>query len=734
MRKRKQGAKPLHNGSDQKSSINEMLIKGFALHQKGDLISAAEIYRLILIEQPLHFDALHLSGLIAAKSGQYLNAVDLITRAIAINPANASAFCNLGTVYLNEHKCDLAIQNFTKALNLKPSYEEAFYSRGLAHQRNGQLEDAKRDYQNALLIGPKNIGTLTNLGNVYQRQKKFEEAISCYQSAIDLGLHVAEPYNNIGNLYTQQKRYEEALLVFDRALKINPNYPEALSNKGNALYALRRFEEALSCYNKAITLRVGYAEAHHNRGNLLRELKRFDLAESDYQIALNIKPDYEYLRGNLFGTRMNLCEWNGLITEWGGIKDQIIASQKVISPFMTIPICDSIEIQRRTAEIWVNDKHPPQSMPALEIQPISGRKIRVGYFSADYHEHATMYLIAQLFELHDKSRFETIGFSFGPDRQDSMRARSIAALDQFYDVRDKTDLEIAQLSRDLNVDIAIDLKGFTLDSRAGIFSYRAAPIQVSYLGYPGTMGAEFMDYIIADRVVIPEQFKNLYSEEVAYLPRCYQVNDQKRHISDKVFTRQELGLPDSSFVFCCFNANYKITPLTFDSWANILMKVPDSVLWLFEDCEQSAGNLRKEIILRGIDSKRLIFAKQMPLPEHLARHRLADLFLDTLPCNAHTTTSDALWAGLPVLTCTGEAFAGRVAASLLHAVGMQELVVSNFQDYELLAIELASNSSRLAGIKQKLFAKLKDAELFDSKGFTRDLENLYLDLLAKHIS
>jgi predicted O-linked N-acetylglucosamine transferase (SPINDLY family) len=734
MSKRKKGTQSLLNRIDQKSSTHELLSKGFALHQKGDLISAAETYQLILIAQPLHFDALHLSGLIAAKSGQYANAVDFITRAIAINPTNASAFCNLGTVYLEEYKYDLAIQNFTKALDLRSSYEEAFYSRGLAYQRIGQLEDANRDYQSALLIGPKNIGTLTNLGNVYQLQKKFEDAILCYQSAIDLGLHVAEPFNNLGNLYTEQKRYKEALLDFDRALEIKPNYPEALSNKGNALYALRRFEEALGYYNRAISLRNGYAEAHHNRGNLLRELKRFDLAEVDYRIALNIKPDYEYLRGNLFGTRMNLCEWNGLLTEWRVIEDQIIASRKVISPFMTIPICDSIDIQRRAAEIWVNDKHPPKSMPALEIQPILGRKIRIGYYSADFHEHATMYLMAQLFELHDKSRFEIIGFSFGPDRQDSMRARSIAALDQFYEVRDKTDLEIAQLSRDLSVDIAVDLKGFTLDSRAGIFSYRAAPIQVSYLGYPGTMGAEFMDYIIADRVVIPEQFKNLYSEEVVYLPRCYQVNDQKRHISDKVFTRQEFGLPNSSFVFCCFNANYKITPATFDSWMNILMKVPDSVLWLFEDCEQSARNLRKEAMLRGVDSRRLVFAKQMPLPEHLARHRLADLFLDTLPCNAHTTTSDALWAGLPVLTCAGEAFAGRVAASLLHAVGMQELVVNNFQHYERLAIELASNTSLLAGIRRKLFEKLKDAELFDSKGFTRDLENLYLDLLDQNIS
>jgi protein O-GlcNAc transferase len=711
--------------------VRDLLTQGFGFHQKGDLISASEKYAQILKVEPLHFDALHLSGLIAAKSEQLEIAEALITKAISVNSNNAPAYCNLGNVFLNQGKYDLATRNYSKALSLKPNYEEAFYSRGLAHQRLGDLNKAQQDYQAALLINPKHIGTLTNLGNTYQLQKKYDEAIGWYQLAIDLKLPVAEPFNNRGNLYHEQKRYRDALSDFEKALEINPNYPEALSNKGNSLFALKRYDESLACYNKAIGLKPMYAEAYHNRANLLREVKRYDLAASDYKNALALKPSYEYVRGVLLGTKMNLCEWDGLESEWDAIEQQINNSEKVISPFLALPISDSIQTQRRVAEIWVNEKYPPQPLPQFHLTPISNRKVRIGYFTADFHEHATMYLMAQLFELHDKSRFETIGFSFGPDKQDSMRARAVAALDQFHDVRDKTDSEIAQFARDLGVDIAVDLKGFTIDSRTGIFSYRAAPIQINYLGYPGTMGAKFIDYIIADRKVIPEQLQHLYSEEVVYLPGCYQVNDRKREISQRIFTREEVGLPNEGFVFCCFNANYKITPTTFNVWMRILKSTPGSVLWLYQDSEISAENLHKEAEILGVERSRLIFAKQMPLAEHLARHRLADLFLDTLPCNAHTTTSDALWTGLPVLTCAGQTFASRVAASLLHAVGMPELVMNNYSEYETLAVMLAKDKIELGKYKSRLLDGLKQSPLFDTEKFTKDLEELYLDLMAR---
>jgi predicted O-linked N-acetylglucosamine transferase (SPINDLY family) len=341
-------------------------------------------------------------------------------------------------------------------------------------------------------------------------------------------------------------------------------------------------------------------------------------------------------------------------------------------------------------------------------------------------------LMAELFEKHDKSKFELFAFSFGPDIKDPMRARVEAAFDQFIDVTSMSDKEIAEFSRMLGIDIAIDLKGSTKDHRFGIFSYRAAPVQVSYLGYPGTMGAEYIDYLIADKTLIPEESQKFYTEKIAYMPHSYQVNDRSRVISDRVFTKQEVGLPEEGFVFACFNSNYKITPDVFDVWARILNSVEGSVLWLFEENKTASANLRKEAQKRGLAQERLVFAPKMELSEHLARHKLADLFIDTLPCNAHTTASDALWAGLPVLTCMGESFASRVAASLLNAIEMPELITSSLEEYEELAIDLGNDHQRVQSLKLKLDHNKLTTPLFDSSLFTKDIENLYVKM--SHLS
>jgi predicted O-linked N-acetylglucosamine transferase (SPINDLY family) len=716
-------------GNGQVNLVQELLVKGFGLHQQGDLIAAGEIYAQILKIQPLHFDALHLSGLIAAQSNQLDFASQLITKAISVNSNNSAAHCNLGNVFLNLGFYEQAIESYSTALKLKSNYEEALYSRGLAYQRLSQLDQAEADYTSALNINPKHIGTLTNLGNVLQLQKRYVEAIAIYGKAIDLNLPFAEPFNNRGNLYHEQRRFEEALADFDKALAINPNYPEALSNRANSFFYLKEYDKALEGYAKAILLKPNYAEALHNRGNLYRELKLYELAMADYDLALTIKPDYEYLKGVHFATKMNICDWSNLEDEWRAVCEDIEQAKKTIAPFMVIPISDSADLQRRVAELWVKDKHPAQPIPVFKSKYQEDQKIRVGYFSADFHEHATMYLMAQLFELHDRSKFEIIGFSFGPDKQDSMRQRAVAAFDQFYDVRSKTEKEIAQLSRDLGVDIAIDLKGFTLDARTGVFAYRAAPIQVNYLGYPGTMGAEFMDYIIADHIIIPEHLRGKYSEKVLYLPDCYQVNDQTRQIAKTAYSRQSLGLPENVFIYCSFNANYKITPDVFDSWMKILHHVDGSVLWLLEDNTKAATNLKNEAQKRGIDPRRIIFAQQALLSEHLARQQVADLFLDAWPCNAHTTTSDALWAGLPVLTFPGESFASRVAASLITAIGLPEMIMSSAEEYENTAIYYGQNSKELLDLKERLKANRLNSSLFDSKRFTTNIESLYLELM-----
>ena len=732
MSKKKQSIPAKAPNQKQAISLQGMLVKGFGFHQKGDLISAGEIYAQILNIQPLHFDALHLSGLIAAKSGEYDAAIQLISQAITINRVNPSAYCNIGNVYLNTGKHQLAIENYSKALELKTNYDDAYFSRGLAHQGLNQLDQAISDYENALNINSKNIGAWTNLGNIFKSQKKIDEAVNCYSNAIALNPPNPEPFNNRGNLYHELKWFKQALLDFDHALQLNQNYPEALSNRANSLFALKDYEGALDGYNKAIELKSDYAEAYHNRGNLYRELKQFERAKLDYEKALHFKPDYDYVKGVIFASKMNLCDWGDLKAEWCDLQDAIKRSEKVIAPFLTIPITKSIDIQREVGQIWVKEKCQ-LAEPSLSQSPkkVSSKKITIGYFSADFHDHATMYLMAEVFELHDKSRFEIIGFSFGRDKQDDMRRRAVAAFDQFHDVRDKSDEEVAQLSRTLGVDIAVDLKGYTLDSRVGIFAQRAAPIQVNYLGYPGTMGASFIDYIIADRTVIPEKFRDLYSENVAYLPNSYQPNDRKRQISNRKFTRQECGLPSNAFVYCSFNANYKINPDVFDVWMEILRSVNDSVLWLLGGNQTSIINLRGEAEKRGVDPSRLIFADHMRLSEHLARHELADLFLDTWPCSAHTTASDSLWAGLPVLTLPGETFASRVAASLLMQLDLAELISSNEGDYINMAVELGNNSDQLSRYREILNAKLKTSALFDTPLFTKNLEYLYIELMKK---
>jgi predicted O-linked N-acetylglucosamine transferase (SPINDLY family) len=399
-------------------------------------------------------------------------------------------------------------------------------------------------------------------------------------------------------------------------------------------------------------------------------------------------------------------------------------------PVLALPL--SLEDQRKVAEIWCSSKYP--NNPSLGSIPKLTRrsKIRIGYFSADFHNHATTYLMAELFERHDKDKFELIAFSFGPNIKDEMRQRVINAFDQFINVTAMSDKAIAQLSRELGIDIAIDLKGLTTDARLGIFSYKAAPIQVSYLGYPGTLSVDYIDYLIADKILVPRGSQKYYSEKIIYLPYSYQVNDRQRVIAPTQFTKQELCLPQESFVFCCFNNNYKITPDVFDTWVRILKAVDGSVLWLLADNPLAAMNLKKEAVQRGLDPNRLVFADRMDLTEHLARHKVADLFLDTLPYNAHTTASDALWAGLPVLTCLGESFSSRVAASLLNAIELPELVTETQTDYEELAIELAKNPAKLKDIKEKLSRNRLNSPLFDTTLFTRNIEAAYTHMYERY--
>ena len=431
---------------------------------------------------------------------------------------------------------------------------------------------------------------------------------------------------------------------------------------------------------------------------------------------------------------MLMCDWSDLDHQLEELEKSITNDLKVTTPFPLLGLKDKPELQLKASKIYVNEKYPASGLLGdFKSRPADG-KIRIGYYSADFHNHATSFLMAELFEAHDTQKFELFGFSFGPDNKDEMRSRISSGFNHFFDVVKKSDREIAQMSRDLGIDIAVDLKGYTQFGRSGIFAEQCAPVQVNYLGYPGTSAAPYFDYIVADRTLIPQESQAYYSEKIIYLPHSYQVNDSKRKISDRVFTRQELGLPENGFVFCCFNNNYKILPETFDVWMRLLKSANASVLWLLQDNPTAANNLRKEAEVRGVDPSRLVFAPRAKLEDHLARHRVADLFIDTLPYNAHTTASDALWAGLPVLTLMGQSFAARVAASLLNALDLPELITKTQEEYEARAMELTKDPLQLVEIKQKLVQNRLTSPLFNGQLFARHLEVAYEEIHRRNLN
>ncbi len=641
--------------------------------------------------------------------------------AIRIQPDYADARFNRGMVLKDLKRLDEALAGFDRAISLSPNTPALHNTRGVTLADMLRLNEALAAFDEAIRLQPGHADAHYNRGVVLRGLGRLDDALAGLNEAIRLRPDHADAYNNRGIVLTELYRLTEALADYDRVIRLKPNSANAHYNRGNALRDLKRLEEALVSYDEAIRLQPDYAEAHNNRGVALTDLKRLDEAIASFEEALRLKPDNAEILSQLMFQQAQICRWekhNTVDLSRFGIQGE------AIDPFFMLAMEDDPAGHLERAKNWALKKY--SYAPRAEFEPASTReKLKIGYFSADFHDHATMYLMAQLFELHEKSRFEIHALSYGRPSEDGMRRRLIDAVDHFHDVSRLTDPAIAAFARDHGVDIAIDLKGYTQDGRSGVFAHRAAPIQINYLGYPGSMGAEFIDYIIADETIIPEQSRQYYSEKTIILPDSYQVNDRSREISGKEFERAELGLPDEGFVFCCFNNSYKITPGEFDIWMRLLAQVDGSVLWLMNDNRWAEANLRREAAARGVDADRLVFAERMPLPEHLARHRNADLFLDTFNYNAHTTASDALWAGLPVVSKLGEGFAARVAGSLLGAIGLSELATDTAAAYEQLALQLATNPVRLGDIRARLAANRMTTPLFDAERFARHIERAY---------
>jgi protein O-GlcNAc transferase len=754
--------------SDIATRVEAVLRQAVALHQQARLNEAGALYEQALQWQPGHFHALHMLGVVALQMDQPERAATLFGQAIDIDPNNVAALVNHGTAQHQLRRFDVALGSFDRAIALQPDSAEAYFNRGNALRDMRDFDAAIASYDAALSLKPAYVDAWLNLGlalsslgrphdaivsydhaiaarpdladahynraNELHRLRCHDAAVASFNAAIRLQPNFADAHLNRGSALVQAHDYKGALASFEQAIALRPDHAESHRNRGVALHHLRQFAGAVASYDAAIALSPDHAESHANRGHALRELHQHEAALASYDRAIGIAGGRTDLLAVRRHQKMQVCDWRGLEADVAGVAASIESAAVALNPFYLLPLLDSARLQRRASEAWVQQECPPNASLGPIPARAPGPRIHIGYFSADFHEHATSYLIGELLELHDRSRFRITALSFGPDSQGPVRQRLQSACDDFLHVRTISDAEVAMKARALSIDIAVDLKGFTQDNRAGIFALRAAPLQINYLGYPGTMGAPYIDYLVADSTLVPAGNRQFYAEKIIGLPHSYQVNDSRRAIADRHFTRAELGLPPAGFIFCCFSNSYKILPVMLDRWMRILIRVPGSVLWLLEDNPVATANLRREAVTRGVSPERLVFARRIDLALHLARHRAADLFLDTLPCNAHTTASDALWTGVPVITCPGESFAGRVATSLVSAVGMPELAASTLDEYERLAVHLATDPCALTGIRERLAANRLTAPLFDTRRYTRYLERAYVRIHDRHLA
>jgi protein O-GlcNAc transferase len=677
-----------------RGSVDALFERGNVLAALSRFDEAAVCYEAVLGKVPAHLGALTNRGNALARLGRHAEALACYDQLLAVRPADVNTLSNRSIILRDLGRFDEAMASCERALQIDPNFVAAWITRG----------------------------------NVLARLARYEEALENFQRAAALDPRDVDALNNCGYALTQLRCFAEALATFDRALAIDPRNIGVLDNRGAALLAINRFEDALATFDRALSLKPEDAETLYHRAHALANLGRYDEAVTAWERVLVIDPSHPHALGALAFYRLMLCDWREAGEVEAKLKRALEDDRAVVEPFTLLAYSLTPADQLRHTQRFVRHKIPPVAQLPRAHERRPGGKIKLAYLSADFRNHATAWLAAGLFELHDRSRFEVLGVSYGIDDGSEMRRRLVAAFDQFHDLAPRSDREAAQLLLELNVDIAIDLKGHTQQGRPAILAYRPAPVQVSYLGYPATMGVDFIDYVLADRIILPLDQQEFYAEKIVHLPDCYQVNDAKRQIAAEVPTRGTVGLPESGFVFCSFNNSYKLTPQFFDIWMRLLRHVEGSVLWLLETSETATRNLCNEARARGIDPSRLAFAPKAEMSRHLARHRLADLFLDNLPVNAHTAASDALWVGLPVLTCMGESFAGRVAASLVTAVGLPELVACSLDEYEALALKLATDPVLIASIRQKLDANRKTSPLFDTDRLRRQIERAYMTM------
>lgn len=670
--------------------------------------------------EPQNLKALEILYLGALKEGDTESLLKYLYAAANVSSCPARALYELGSTLVALGKCAESIEYLERALNQEPDSFAILHDLGVALASVGNLKNGLIYLERAAELEGTSCELFFNIGRIYDANFDYQHSINFYKKSLSLNNNFVPALINKGVAHYELKEFNQALSCYEAAIKLSPEMHEIWLNLGNLFQHSGQFINALAAYDKALALNPKNSEALASKADVYQKLRKYQEATSSMEEALLIDPNFPYLSGALLHSKMCICDWKDFQALKTQICRAVLRGERASPPFPLLAITDDEYVHLKASQTWVADRiHPP--LPSLKAYSYR-KKIRLGYYSADFHHHATTILMHDLFKLHNNEQFEIYLFSYGPNTQDDIR-KSIASLAfKFINASEMSDEEIINLSHELEIDIAIDLKGYTENSRASIFAKRPAPLQISFLGYPGTSGATYFDYIIADLQIIPPEHQKFYTEKIIYLPNSYQVNSQTRSLSPKEFKRSFFNLPESSFVFCCFNHSYKITPEIFSSWMRILHHSKNSVLWLLAENSLTINNLISAAKDRGINSNRLIFTQRMSLPEHLSRHHLADLFLDTSPCNAHTTASDALWAGLPVLTCKGQSFASRVSSSLLSAIDIPELICSNLSDYEERAIYFADNPESLRQLKVRISENRMSKSLFNTQEFTINFE------------
>jgi len=732
-------------------------------HQRGELAAAEGLYRQVLGWNPYQLDALQLLGVVEFQRGRPAEAASLLQRAVALAPAEAGLHCNLGLALEALGRSAEALASLDRALTLRPDFAEAHNNRGNVLRSLGRLAEAEAAYRRALDLRPEFPEALCNLGRQHLERDEPAAALELLEQCLRLQPGDTEAQLRAGVAQLALQRPAAALERLAAVCRQRPGDPEALFFRGNAQLALGAREAAEASYRQALALRSHFPEAHYNLGNVLGELGRPEAAAAAYQAALALRPDdvaarynlggilqelgrhgaaaaafdrvlalapaHRYARGKQLHSRKFCCDWAGHDPQVAAVVAAVAAGKSADVPFSFLALADDPGLQRQCAARYTGERYPGQG--AWDGPAYGHQRLRIAYLSADLRDHPVSYLLAGVFEAHDRRRVETFGVSLRASDGSAMGRRVAAAFEHFIDASALDDAQVATRLRELEVDVAIDLTGYTDNNRSGILARRPAPVQVNYLGYPGTLGADYMDYILADPYLIPEAEFPHYQEAVVWLPDCFQGNDSGRRMAETPCRRLDWGLPEDGFVFCAFNNVYKFNPGLFDVWMRLLRAVPGSVLWIAADAGPVVDHLRAEAAHRGVEGQRLVFSPRVPYDEHLARLPLADLFLDTLPFNAGTTASDALWAGLPVLTCSGRSYAARMAGSLLTALDLPELITTRLEDYEAQALVLATAPARLAGLRARLARQRTESAVFDSRRFCRHLESACAAMAAR---